>query len=247
MFELGGRRALVTGSGRGMGVGIARTLGRCGARVFVNDLAKDRAEETAAALCDEGLEASPLPFDVTDFDAYAAALAEAGPLDILVANAGIPTSFGGAPTPFLETPVEQWTAQVALNMFGVMNGVRAAVPGMIERGFGRVITISSDSGRTGVPGYSVYGASKAGALQFTRTLAKEIGFAGVTANIVSLGLMDNVSDELMEGLRPFIAQTPVQRAGSPRDVGAAVAFLCSDEAEWITGQTLSVNGGFATY
>ena len=246
MFEIEGRTALVTGAGKGMGLGIAATLGRAGAAVYLNDLSETLANEAAERLRADGIDVTALPFDVTDSKAFAAARDFVAPIDILVSNAGIPVD-GGRPKQFLDIPIEEWRLHIDLNLYGVMNGVHTLLPGMMERGFGRIVTISSDSSRTGVVALSVYSASKAGARQFTRCIAKEAGAHGVTANIVSLGLMDNVPDELLTAFEPIIRQTPVARAGSPLDVGAAVAFLSSNEAEWITGQTLSVNGGYATY
>jgi NAD(P)-dependent dehydrogenase (short-subunit alcohol dehydrogenase family) len=236
--DLAGRVALVTGAGAGVGVGIARVLAEHGARVAVNDLDADRARRTAALV--GGVAA---PFDVTDLEAVRAAVATVeagiGPVDVLVNNAGIPAD-GFVPGPFLASDPADWHRFVELNLYGVMNCIHTVAPGMCERGWGRVVTISSDAGRVGAAiGVSIYGASKAGALGLLRHLAHELGPAGVTCNALSLGVMSGVPEELARA-------NPVPRLGRPDDVGHAVAFLASGEAEWITGQVLAVNGGAVT-
>jgi NAD(P)-dependent dehydrogenase (short-subunit alcohol dehydrogenase family) len=139
---------------------------------------------------------------------------------------------------------ELWTRFVDLNLYGVLHCTRAVLEPMCEQGWGRIITVSSEAGRIGIPlGVSLYGASKAAAIGFMRHLAVEVASTGVTVNAVSLGLMDNVPGEWAESVARTV---PRKRLGSPDDVGAAVAFLASPEADWITGQVLPVNGGVAT-
>lgn len=236
MFELRGRTALVTGAGQGVGAGIARTLAAQGARVLVNDLHADRAEAVAL-----DLDATAVPFDVTDLDAVTAAVAAHGPVDILVNNAGVPEGMGIAP--FAETDPESWARYVDLNLYGVLHCCRAVLAGMRDRGWGRIITISSGAGVTGINlGVSLYGAAKGGAIAFMRHLAVENARAGITANSLALGLMENEGQprEVTEHLARTI---PVGRCGTPADVGAAVAFLASDEAAWLTAQTIVLDGG----
>jgi NAD(P)-dependent dehydrogenase (short-subunit alcohol dehydrogenase family) len=235
-----GRVALVTGAGQGIGAGIASALAGAGFRVLVNDLYPDRASHVASSL---GGGAEPLPFDVTDYDAVSAAFASAGPVDVLVNNAGIPVD-GFPQTPFASSDPAVWRRFVDLNLYGVMNCTHVALPGMVERGWGRVVTISSEAGRHGLDiGVSLYGASKAGALGLMRHVAIEVAPFGVTVNSVSLGLIGNVSSEWADR----VARTlPRRRLGTPADIGAAVAFLASDDADWITGQVLPVNGGAYT-
>ena len=243
MFDLSGKVALVTGSGRGVGAGIAAALAGAGASVAVNDLDAGRAGETAAAVGGR-----PFVGDVTDAASLAAMVADIsdqlGPIDILVNNAGIPAA-GFDLKPFLDTTREEWDRFIRLNLYGVMECVAAVLPGMVERGNGRIITISSEAGRLGAGvGVSLYGAAKAGAVGFSRSLAHEVARKGVTVNCVSLGLIDNTGANASDpalGARSI----PVKRLGTPDDVGAAVLYLASTEAAWVTGQNLPVNGGLS--
>jgi NAD(P)-dependent dehydrogenase (short-subunit alcohol dehydrogenase family) len=245
MIDLTGRVALVTGAGRNVGAGIAATLGRCGAAIAVNDLVAARAEAVAAELRAEGVDAVAVPADVTDHAAVEAMVQATtgrfGAVDILVNNAGVPAD--GAPAVrFRDLPVADWDRYLDLNLRAVLSCTRAVLDGMCDRGWGRVVTITSEAGRAGQPpGLALYAAAKAGAAGFTRVLAREVGRHGVTANCVSLGTIENVTPR--EEVR---RATPMRRYGTPADVGAAVAYLASDGASWVTGQTLPVNGGYFT-
>jgi NAD(P)-dependent dehydrogenase (short-subunit alcohol dehydrogenase family) len=246
MFDLSGRVALVTGAGQGVGAGIARQLAASGAAVAVNDLEEARARETAAALVADGARAAAFAFDVADFESVAVGVGEIerelGPLAILVNNAGVPAGMGM--TKFRETSPEDWRPYVDTNLYGVMNCCKAVIDGMCERGHGRVITISSGAGVIGTGiGVSAYGAGKGGGLAFMRHLALESASSGVTANCVALGLMNNVPEEAVPMLA---ASIPVGRLGTPDEVGAFCVYLASDEASWMTGQTLQLNGGSVT-
>jgi len=245
IFQLKGQKALITGAGRGMGVGIAKTLGEQGATVLINDLFPDRAEEVAEQLRDQGLDAAAAPFDITDLTAVRENVEnlekDFGGLDILVSNAGVPSD-GMGYKKFLDSTPEDWQKFVNLNMFGLMNLCHCVVPGMVERKYGRVVAITSESWRAGLPmGIAAYAASKAGAVGFIRHLAAETGRAGVTVNALSLGTMNNWDSDALAKKTCF-----VPRAGSPEDVGAGVAYFASREASWVTGQVLPLNGGSLT-
>ena len=243
MFRLDGKVALVSGAGRGMGFGVAQMLAQQGATVIVNDFFADRAEAGAEALRSEGFKAFGATADMTDREAVFAMvknlLAEHGSIDVFVHNAGIPAQ-GWGYTPFLESPPSEWDAWLQLNLHGLMHASQAILPSMIERGWGRIIAVNSDAARTATGmGLCAYGAAKAAAIGFIRNLSGEIGRHGVTANALSLGTMNN-----WEGSEQIARKTAsVKRAGSPQDVGAAIVYLASPEAEWVNGQVLPVNGG----
>jgi len=247
MFDLTGRVALVTGAGQNTGAGIARALAARGAAVAVNDLRAERAEAVVKGIEASGGRAVAAPFDVTCYDETRQGVADAesalGPVGILVNNAGVPA--GMRLVPFREQGPDEWRAMVDLNLYGVVHCSRAVVDGMCERSWGRIVTISSGAGQVGLPiGVSLYGAGKGGAIAFMRHLAMELARSGVTANCLALGLMNNAGDT--DATRGLAATVPVGRMGTPEDVGAAVVFLSSPEAGWLTGQTIGLNGGAVT-
>jgi NAD(P)-dependent dehydrogenase (short-subunit alcohol dehydrogenase family) len=235
---------MVTGGGQSVGEGIARLLAERGAAVAVNDLFPERAEAVADAIRSAGGSACAAAFDVTDAEAVAAGISKLtstlGPVDILVNNAGVPPGMGV--TQFREMDPKEWAKFVDLNLYGVMNCTKAVIDGMCERSFGRIINISSGAGQTGLGmGISIYGAGKGAAISFMRHFAMEVAGNGVTANTVALGLIDNHLDSTITA--GMSRQVPVGRLGQPADIAPAVLFLASDEASWITGQILGVNGG----
>ncbi|MCA9512677.1 MAG: SDR family oxidoreductase [Myxococcota bacterium] len=245
MFDLTGRCAVVTGAGQGIGAGIAGHLAARGARVLVNDLDAAKAAATADAIRARGGDAAPLPFDVTRLDDVVAAL-RAQPVDIVVNNAGNAGSTRMVPTPFREMDPSQWDGPLDVNLYGVLHTTHAVLPGMCERGFGRIIGISSGAGVVGLSlGVAPYGAGKAGALALLRHVAIENARLGVTANSIALGLMEMVGADrsVTDALERTI---PAGRLGTGDDVGAACVWLASDEASWVTGQTIHVNGGSVT-
>lgn len=249
MFDLSGRTALVTGAGQGVGAGIARCLAAAGAAVAVNDIVAERAATTANAIADTGGQTAPVPFDVTDRDAVLAGVAEAqaalGPIDILVNNAGNAGAAGMVVAQFRDMDPALWNRYVDVNLYGLLNCAKAVVDGMCERGWGRVIAISSGAGVVGLRmGISIYAAAKSGQIGFVRHLAMETARSGVTANTLALGLMG--VQEITEVTREAARAVPVGRLGTPDDAGAACVYLASDEAAWLTGQTINLNGGSHT-
>ncbi|HEY7133439.1 MAG TPA: SDR family NAD(P)-dependent oxidoreductase [Acidimicrobiia bacterium] len=249
MFDLTGRTALVTGAGQGVGAGIARLLASQGAWVLVNDLRAERAERTVDAVTAAGGKATVVAFDVTDYDAVRGGVAEAeaafGPVDVLVNNAGNGGAEAIRPMPFRDTDPATWEGPVRVNLYGVLHCSRAVINGMCEREWGRVITIASGAGMVGLDiGVAAYGAGKGGAIGFMRHLAIENARLGVTANTLALGLMEM---EQPGDITARMARTiPVGRLGRAEDVGAACVWLASEEASWVTGQTIHVNGGSVT-
>lgn len=242
MGRLDKKIAIVTGAGQGIGKAIATKLATEGATVVVTDLDEETAKATAATL-DNG--AYAVRTDVTDRDSVGAmvdqALERHGRLDVLVNNAGWDKA-----EPFVDSEPETWDRIIAINLYGQLNTCHKVLPIMAEQGYGRVVNIASDSGRVGSSGEAVYSAAKGGVIAFTKTVAREMARAGVTANCVSPGPTDTAlfasigGERLREALTKAI---PLKRLGQPADLANAVAFLASDEADFITGQTVSVSGG----
>ena len=244
MFDLSGKTALVTGAGQNVGAGIARALASRGAHVVVNDFYAERADDTVTAVKADGGSARAAAFDVTDFDAVTEALGHVGPVDIVVNNAGNGGVGGMGVKQFVDTTPEDWEGPLRVNVYGVLNCCKATVPGMVSRGWGRVITIASGAGTSGVNiGVSPYSAGKGAGISFTRTLALEVARFGVTANSLALGLMGMPDPTVTAAIAKTI---PVGRTGTPEDIGAACVWLASNEAEWVTGQTIEINGGSIT-
>jgi 2-hydroxycyclohexanecarboxyl-CoA dehydrogenase len=262
-LNLKGRTALVTGAGQGVGRRIALTLAGEGARVGVNDLVAARAQKVVDEITAAGGSAVACAFDVTDADAVAAAVASLGAVDILVNNAGIiperRSGEVGLPS-FAEQPPAHWKKIVDLNLMGTLAVTHACLQGMVARRYGKIVTIMSDAGRTGEARYVVYGAAKAAQAGMTRSLAKEVGASRINVNAVSLSavaheapmadfLREDATPETNETLKKMLNAYPVGkglgRLTRPQDAANAVAFLVSDASEYVTGQVLSVNGGYA--
>ena len=248
MFDLHGRVALVTGAGQGVGAGIVRALAAQGAAVAVHDYFPERASTVAAEVTAGGGTALAVAFDVTDYDQVVAGFATVveglGRVDVLVNNAGNGGAHGMRPTQFRESAPEQWRSPIDVNLYGVMNCSHVAINPMVERHWGRIVTIASGAGLTGLDiGVSPYAGGKGGAIGFMRHLAVENARDGVTANTLAIGLMEQKDRTVTDAMAKRI---PVGRTGRPEDIGAAVVWLASDEAEWVTGQTIQINGGSVT-
>lgn len=254
MRGLEGKVALVTGAGGGIGGAISRRLAEEGCVVGVLDRDREAAESTVEAVEKAGGKAHVAEADITDYAAVTVALADfdsaAGPLDILVNNAGWDRFM-----PFRDTEPALWDKIIAINLRGPMNLHHAALPGMAERGGGRIINISSDAGRVGSSGEAVYSACKGGIIAFTKTMAREMARSRVLINAVCPGptetpLFQSFLDEgeggekVYEALRRAI---PLKRLGQPEDIPGMVAFLASDDASFITGQVISVSGGLTMH
>lgn len=246
MFDLTNHIGLVTGAGQGVGTGIAKALAGQGATVLVNDYYQDRAESVARQIESTGGKAIPMQGDVTDLTAFQqmveTARTSVGPIDILVNNAGNAGAGEFIPTQFRELSVENWDRFIKINLYAVLIGAKVVLDEMCNRGWGRIITISSAAWRTGNSmGISLYAAGKGGAIGFSKQLSSEVGKYGVTVNCVELGMINNVP--MAEQLAKHV---PMRRPGTPLDIAAAVTYLASEEASWITGQVIPVNGGSVT-
>jgi 3-oxoacyl-[acyl-carrier protein] reductase len=253
-IDLSGHHALITGSGQGIGLAAAHVLGRAGARIAVNDVRPEQADAAAAELVAAAIDAHPLPFDVTDYDAVSEAAAGHTDIDILVNNAGNAGVEGfDNIQDFAESDPSDWDRYFAVNLFGVMNTTRAVLPPMIASQWGRVVTIVSDAARVGNAKLAPYAASKAGAAGFSRSLAREVGRHAITVNCISLGNIVTPTtagppletDEQKAREREFLKPYVIKRRGAPDDVSGLIAFLCSSHADWVTGQTYPVNGGYS--
>lgn len=242
------RVAVVTGGASGMGLAIAQRLAANDRRVAVLDLDGDAAEQAAAGIRDTGGEATAATVDVSDRDAVGRALdhvrAELGPVEIMVTSAGLDQF-----VPFTEITPEMWDRVLAVNLTGTFHCLQAAVPDMIAGSWGRIVTISSSSTQSGAARMAHYVASKGGVIGLTKALAVELGPHGVTVNTIPPGAIDTpMSRRAQEtGSLPSTEvvqrMIPVRRMGTPDDIAAACVFLCSEDAGYITGQQINLNGG----
>ena len=244
MFDLSGKTALVTGATGGIGAALARSLHAQGAHVVLSGTRQAVLDEMAGDLKDRVSVASANLSDPDSVDGLvAAAEAAAGaPLDILVANAGI-TRDGL----LMRMKDEDWDAVIRVNLESYFRLSRAAVKGMMKRRYGRIIGITSVVGVMGNPGQTNYAASKAGMIGFSKALAQEVGSRGITVNCIAPGFIESpMTDALNEAQKTQILSTiPAGRLGEGEEIGAAVTYLASGEAAYVTGQTLHVNGGMA--
>jgi len=232
MKGLKGKTAIVTGGAAGIGAAIVERFQAEGTKVVVLDL-----------------KGSP-SVDITDYDAVKKAVEAAGPVDILVNNAGWDMF-----KPFLKTDPAFWQKIIAINLVGPMNLLHCVLPGMAARGGGKVVNVASDAGRVGSSGEAPYSACKGGIIAMTKTLARELATKGVRLNTVCPGLTETgMLESFMQGAgnpeklrEAYTRAVPIGRLGKPEDIAGAVLFLASDDAEFITGQTLSVSGGLTMH
>ena len=235
---------VVTGAASGIGRATAQKFADEGARVVVADIDAKGGETAAAELRDQGRDAAFVQIDMTDnasIDAFGAAVqAKYGAVDVLVNGAG-----WGRTAPFWEGTPEFWAKLVALNFVGPMMLTKALLPAMIERGSGRIVNVSSDAGRVGSLGETVYSGAKGGLIAFTKSLAREVSRYQINVNCVCPGptdtpLMAAVPEKVQEGLKKAI---PFRRLAKPSEIADAIVFFASDRASYVTGQVLSVSGG----
>ena len=243
MFDLTGRKALVTGATGGLGGAIARTLHAQGASVAISGTRAEALEALAAELGERVVIA---PCNLSDKDSVEALVPTAeeklGGLDILVNNAGITRD-----NLFMRLKDEDWDSVLAVNLTAAFRLSRAAVKSMMRRRYGRIVAIGSVVGTTGNPGQGNYAAAKAGLIGMSKALAAEVASRNITVNVVAPGFIESpmtqtLNDKQREGI---LSGVPMGRLGEGADVAAAVAFLASTEAGYVTGQTLHVNGGMA--
>ncbi|TWP33904.1 SDR family NAD(P)-dependent oxidoreductase [Leekyejoonella antrihumi] len=244
MARLQDKITIVTGAGQGIGRAIAEKIAAEGGVVVVSDRNEETAQRTAAAL---GGSAIGIRTDVTDRASVETMVAQVrdqhGRIDVLINNAGWDKG-----QPFLESSLDDWDRAIQVNLYGVLHTCHTVLPVMSDQGGGVVVNIGSDAGRVGSSGEAVYSAAKGGVIAFTKTIAREMARYGVRANCVSPGPADTALFDTVTGGNPkfreaLIKAIPLRRLAQPADLANAVAFLASDEAAYITGQTLSVSGG----
>ena len=232
MRGLKGKTAIVTGGAAGIGAAIVERFRAEGTKVIVFDLHSEPS------------------VDITDYEAVKKAVAEAGAVDILVNNAGWDMF-----RPFLKTDPAFWQKIISINLVGAMNLLHCVLPGMVERGAGKVVNIASDAGRVGSSGEAPYSACKGGIIALTKTLARELAGKGVRLNVVCPGLTETgMLESFMQGAgnpdklrEAYRRAVPIGRLGQPADIPGAVLFFASDDADFITGQVLSVSGGLTMH
>ena len=253
MRGLKDRSVVVTGGANGIGAAIVRRLAEEGCRVGIFDLDMASAEKVAGEVKSAGGKASAHAVDISNYEAVAEGVEAfekaAGPLSFLVNNAGWDRAMS-----FLDTTPEFWAKIVAINLYGPLNMNHVVLKGMAARGFGRIVNVASDAGRVGSSGEAVYSACKGGMIAFTKTVARELVSKGIIVNTICPGPTDTAilrsflegpdGTKIAEGLKRAI---PMRRLGAPEDYPGLVAFFLSDDAAYITGQTISVSGGLTMH
>ncbi len=254
MRGLSGKNVIVTGGGGAIGRAICRRFAGYGAKVGVFDKNLDGANKVAGEIREDGGKAFVSGVDIADYDAVGKAIlhfeTEMGPTDVLVNNAGWDRFIN-----FVDTTPDLWDQLIAVNLRGPLNMSHFALKGMVARGQGRIVNIASDAGRVGSSQEAVYSACKGGIIAFTKTVAREVARRGITLNAVCPGPTDTPllaaaagEGERGERMRAALVNAiPMKRVGQPEDIPGAVCFLASDDAAFITGQTISVSGGLTMH
>jgi 3-oxoacyl-[acyl-carrier protein] reductase len=252
-FDLAGKTAIVTGAAHGFGRAITLALGRCGATVWAVDRLADELDETAALARQEGARCLPAVCDVTDSAAvgrlFERALVGDGRVDILVNNAG--GVCGQVGRPVEEVADDAWAEVLAVNLNAAFFFIRAVAPAMKAQRYGRIVNISSGAGRSfSLTGIQAYASAKAGQIGLTRQMAKELGAWNITVNNIAPGfvLSNPTTEQQWQAMgaasqRALVEGLALKRLGSPEDIANGVLFFASDFAGWVTGQTLSIDGG----
>jgi len=244
-MRLGGKTVIITGGASGLGRESAHYMVREGARIVIADLNQENIDKVLAELREMGGEAEGIAMDVRDYEdnqrMAALALEKFGTIDVLVAGAGV-----GAGKFFMEMQPQDWEPMIDINIRGVMNSCRAAVPAMIEQGSGSIVNIASEAGKVGEKRMTVYAATKAAVMGFSKALATELGRNGIRVNAVCPGvtMTPMTSRYTPEQIAKSEKFYPMGRLGQPEDIASMITFLASDQTSWVTGQAISVNGGF---
>jgi 2-dehydro-3-deoxy-L-rhamnonate dehydrogenase (NAD+) len=246
MFELQDQTAIVTGAATGIGAAIATRLAEAGATVAIADVDFEGASAMAHAL---GRSAFPVRCNVSDPEsvnqAFREAFARSERLDILVNNAGI----AGRAAPFVEQTDEDWSRMISINLTGVVNCCRAAIPLMLQRSYGRIVNIASIAGKEGNPNMGPYSVTKAAVIGLTKSLGKELATTGICVNAVAPAVVQTkILEQLTEAQVQFMTERiPMRRTGKPEEIAAVVHFLASSDSSFVTAQCYDASGGRATY
>ena len=244
MFDLNNKVAIITGASQGIGRTIALVFAKTGANVICIARSESKIKELCLEITGQGGQASPIACDVGDGDAFANAIKsvtnEYGKLDILINNAGITRD-----ALLMRMNDTQWDEVLNTNLKGAFYGMKSAIRPMMKNKYGRIINITSIVGLTGNPGQANYAASKAGLIGMTQSIAKEVGTRGITVNCIAPGWIDTeMTVDLSENSKKdLLDRIPIGKIGKPEDIAHAAVFLASDEASYITGQTITVDGG----